>query len=152
MKTIRLTQGQVALVDDADYEWLSKWRWRAQWNRNSKTFYASRHLRMPNGARRTIQMHRLILGLTTGDPRESDHINHCGLDNTNANLRVVTSQENDFNRRAKGYSLDRKTGKYQVYIGLNRKNKFLGRYDSPTEARAAYLAAKAVYHKIGVCT
>ena len=30
MKEIQLTQGQVAIVDDADFEWLRQWKWHAQ--------------------------------------------------------------------------------------------------------------------------
>jgi len=41
-KTIELTQGQVAIVDDEDYEYLSQWNWQAAWQKNIKSFYAVR--------------------------------------------------------------------------------------------------------------
>ena len=41
MKEIILTQGQRALVDDADFDWLSQWNWRAQYCKNGP-FYAAR--------------------------------------------------------------------------------------------------------------
>jgi hypothetical protein len=40
MKHIPLTQGQFAIVDDADFEWLSKWKWTAQ--RSKWGYYAFR--------------------------------------------------------------------------------------------------------------
>ncbi len=33
MKTIKLTQGQVALINDCDYEYLMQWKWCANWMR-----------------------------------------------------------------------------------------------------------------------
>jgi hypothetical protein len=35
-----------------------------------------------------------------------------------------------------------------AYIKVNRKQIHLGYYDTKEEARAAYLAAKAIYHVI----
>ena len=40
MKKILLTQNQVALVDDQDYDWLNQWKWCAIQGRY--TFYAMR--------------------------------------------------------------------------------------------------------------
>jgi hypothetical protein len=34
MKELELTQGQVALVDDIDYDYLSQWKWCAAWEYN----------------------------------------------------------------------------------------------------------------------
>jgi len=55
MKEIELTQGQVALVDDIDYEYLIQWKWCAHWFRNG--FRASRNSPKVNGKKKTILMH-----------------------------------------------------------------------------------------------
>jgi hypothetical protein len=46
-------------------------------------------------------MHRRILGLSRGDPLESDHINGDRLDNRRSNLRAVTRAQNNQNVRHK---------------------------------------------------
>jgi hypothetical protein len=69
MKTIPLTQGKVALVDDEDYPELSKFRWCAVRHRN--TWYAVRG-ESADGRRLTVRMHRQILGLGHGDKRQVD--------------------------------------------------------------------------------
>ena len=53
MKQIKLTQGQVALVDDEDFEWLSKHNWLAQWNKCTQSFYAYRTAYKAGGKRIT---------------------------------------------------------------------------------------------------
>ncbi len=40
MKTISLTRGLVAIVDDEDFEFLSQWKWHAA--KQPNTFYACR--------------------------------------------------------------------------------------------------------------
>lgn len=59
MKEMPLTQNQVAIVDDEDYEWLSEFKWYAQ--KHHGTFYAV----CGQGKNRT-SMHRLL----TGEPEK----------------------------------------------------------------------------------
>lgn len=149
MKRIPLTQGQFAIVDDADFDWLMQWKWHAQWSRHTKSFYAQRNTHLPNGKRTLLLMHRLILGLKHGDRREGDHINHDTLDHRRSNLRIVTHQENQWNRHnPKGYHWNQSAKKFNAKIKVNGKFKFLGYYDTASNAHAAYLMGKAEYHKI----
>jgi hypothetical protein len=79
-----------------------------------------------------------------------DHENHNRTDNRIINLRNVTEQENNFNRKAtKGYSWHKKTKKWQARIILNGKKVYLGYFVKEDDARNAYLDAKKIYHIIG---
>jgi len=147
MKTIPLSQGQYAIVDDEDFDWLMQWKWHASWNLRTRSFYAVRSIPLPNGKKTTESMHRVILGLGRGDKLQGDHIDHDTLDNRRANVRIVTNQENQHNpRRTKGYTWDKNRRKFEAKIMVNGIKKHLGRFDTPAEARAAYLAAKPIYH------
>ena len=144
MKHIQLTQDQFAIVDDEDYDELSKHRWYAWWNRDTRSYYAVRSIWLPNRKKTTEYMHRLILGLKYGDKRQGDHLNHHTLDNRRTNIRVVSCSENQHNRHGKGFRWRKK--KYEAYIAVNGTQKHLGRFDDPAEARTAYLQAKRIYH------
>lgn len=146
MKEIPLTQGQVALVDDADYDWLMQWKWCAY--RHRHTFYAVRSEWLGNGKQRTVLMHRVILGLEHGDKREADHINHNGLDNQRTNIRIVTRQENMFNVRSQGYSVRKRPRPFQVCITVAGRSKHIGYFATREEALAARRRAKRKYHHI----
>ena len=113
MKIIELTQGQVALVDDWRYEELSRWKWFAQWNPKTKSFYAVR-TEGKKPFRRAIQMHRQIMNTPKG--LQCDHINHNTLDNQEHNLRNVTLSQNQMNGRVRS---NNKLG--QKYISPHRK-------------------------------
>jgi len=98
-----------------------------------------------NGERRLI--HRWIMGLAFGDPREVDHMNGNRLDNRRSNLRICTHQENRQNRlpnktyagkpvtsRHRGVSWNAARGKWLVQQQVNGERKFLGWFDDELEA------------------
>lgn len=95
MKTIPLTQGKVALVDDEDYDALAAHRWYAKKSRGSR-FYAVRNGPQGRGPRQTVLMHAAIAGTPTG--MVTDHIDRDGLNNQRSNLRVCNIAENASNR------------------------------------------------------
>ena len=84
------------------------------------------------------------------DGLQIDHINGDRLDNTKDNLRLVTGQENGFNRtKAKGFNWKQERQKWRAYITVKGKRKHLGHHDNILDARAAYLRAKRELHIIG---
>jgi hypothetical protein len=81
---------------------------------------------------------------------EIDHINGIRDDNRICNLKSVTRQQNQWNRKtAKGYC--KKIYKDSIYyisqIKFNKKIIYLGCFNTEQEARNAYLQAKEKYHK-----
>lgn len=102
------------------------------------------------------RLHRLAWLYVHGEwpKNQIDHINGIRTDNRLCNLRDVTPSINKQNTRKA--DRDNKTGflgvqfsqgKYQAQIRVNKKPLFLGTYDSPEEAHAAYLKAKRQYHE-----
>jgi hypothetical protein len=138
MKEIRLTQGQVALVDDEDFEWLNQWKWYAHFD--GQRWYARRREGSIG-----ITMHRVILELQFKDGIQVDHINHNGLDNRRRNLRVCTPAQNQHNcrkldsrcpSRHKGVTCYK--GRWMARIVKDYKTYHLGRFDTEKEAAQAY--------------
>ncbi len=101
---------------------------------------------------RTYRRHRIIgycyLGLDLNDKTQQiDHIDHDKLNNDLMNLRIVSNQENQFNRSdTKGYSWHHKTKKWQARIKTDGKLIHLGCWDTEAQARLAYLEGKEKYH------
>lgn len=115
MKEIRLTQDQVALVDDCDFERLNKFKWFAHKGRN--TYYAQRNSPKINGKQRTIFMHHKVIGKPPVG-KMSDHEDGNGCNNQRYNLRHVTNRENSQNRK----NIKKLQG-IQVFVDMNlRKN------------------------------
>jgi hypothetical protein len=158
VKEIPLTKGQVAIADDADYEWLSRWKWQAHWNKGTRSFYASR-ADYSNGrnAQRVIIMHREIIGATEG--QHADHVNHGTLDNRRANLRFATSSQNSCSRRKqtnntsgyKAVNWEKNKNKWRARIKLNGKKRSLGYFTDPVLAAQAYDKAALELHGEFAC-
>ena len=112
---------------------------------------------MVNKKHYNLFIHRLVYWLHNPDwdvldtsrNNAIDHIDGNPLNNNIENLRVVTNQQNQWNRtRAKGYIWDKKRNKWRAKITLNNKTINLGIFDNEDDARNAYLDAKKKYHII----
>jgi hypothetical protein len=96
--------------------------------------------------------HRIIWIYHNGsinDDLQIDHINGNKDDNAIENLRLVTAQQNCYNRsrlNAKGYTWSKRDNKWQAGIWLNGKLKYLGLFISEQEARNIYLQFCSKYH------
>jgi len=142
MKKIKLPQGKFALVDDGDFEYLNKFKWRAI--KNNLTFYVQRNIRLVNGKWTSIYMHRVLLNVP--EEMETDHIDHCGLNNQRANLRICTHQKNMMNRNSnkngssefKGVSWYKRDRKWHAQIRYKKKNYHLGYFILENNAALAY--------------
>lgn len=147
MKTIPLTQGYVALVDDEDFERINQHKWYVL--KAPRVLYAVRCSATEGGKRRTIFMHREILGLVPFDGISTDHRDHKGLNNRRYNIRKCTTQQNQRNCRK---NRDRILGFKGVHVYCGRKGKrwwarisaqkgkliHLGTFDTEIEAAKAY--------------
>ena len=97
--------------------------------------------------------HRLAWLYTTGETPvgEIDHINGDKIDNRIVNLRVVTSRQNNSNRRCHreghlvGTSLRKDLDRWVAHISINGRLKHIGFYDTQLEAHEAYQAYKALH-------
>jgi hypothetical protein len=77
-----------------------------------------------------------------------DHINGVKDDNRISNLRDVTNQQNQFNRKVKGCYWREDVKKWRAMIGIDGKRISLGSFNTEEEAHQAYLDAKKIYHII----
>ncbi len=141
MKTIKLTQGQITLVDDSDFEWLNKWKWHTQ-KSISNEYKAVRNCRCPfSGNVHLIYMHRQIMSCPRG--MEIDHRNHNTLNNQKLNLRICTRTGNNRNSRIrkdntsgyKGVSWSKSHKKWRTIIG---QHIHLGLFNTKEEGAFAY--------------
>lgn len=147
MKTIRLTHGKITLVDDEDYEELSKHRWYFD-----HLGYAARNSKkcdnMPK--RKTIFLHRVVAKTISG--MHTDHINGDRLDNRKSNLRACTNAQNRKNMKmhknnSLGFKGIRRHGKkFQAVIQNEKKFMCLGTFTTKEEAATAYNIAAIKYH------
>lgn len=154
MKEISLTQGQVALVDDHNFEWLNQWKWTAHkdWRGTRYNYYAVRSISAPDGKRTLVRMHQVILKVPPG--YEVDHKDGDGTHNWEKNLRAASKKENSRNKGftksntsgVKGVSWDSANQKWRAKIGVDRKTVCLGRFSVLEDAARAYdTAAKQFF-------
>jgi len=149
MKEICLTNGGVAIVDNEDFEWLSRWKWHKSSVPGRFNFYAKRSKRI-GGRVVSVYMHRelaLVLGIPIVDHHDGD-----GLNNRRSNLRPSTAAQNSENSRKhtaassrfKGVYWHTSTGKWRATIRPGSYQKHLGYFVDEVAAARAYDAAALV--------
>lgn len=146
MIEVPLTKGQVALIDDEDADLVLAHKWHAlNRTRSTTAFIAARNVPAGPRRQRTQPMHRFLMGLDFGDPRQVDHINFDPLDNRRPNLRVVTGKQNlqykpsqrGSTSRFVGVSWQSRSGRWVAQIGVDGRMVHLGYHDTEEAAAAA---------------
>lgn len=140
IKEISLSKGRIAIVDAADHEWLSQYKWYAC--SNGHQWYARRST--PYG---DIRMHRAIMNAPAG--MFVDHVDGNGLNNRRSNLRICTQAENVRYRNKpstnssgyKGVIKKKGCNRWEASIVKSQQRFYLGLYLSAEEAARAYDAA-----------
>ena len=150
-RLIPLSKGLYAIVDAADYQWLSRWKWAAA--KGGSGHYAVRCRFKIDGeqAGPGIQMHRQVLGLGPADTdsRRGDHIeSFATLDNRRKNLRIATIVQNRMNARKnrnntsgfKGVSRH-VSGRWRAILTVRGVRVYDKLFDLLEDARDGYRAA-----------
>lgn len=105
---------------------------------------------------RPVKAHRVAWAIYYGEwpSGELDHINGNPADNRIENLRMVTRTENARNASMHadnrsgfaGVSWNKRTRKWTATLGINKRRKYLGEYDTP---EAAWEARKKAQVELG---
>ena len=130
-KEIPLTKGKVALVDEEDFEELSKHRW---------SFDGRYAIRMEDGKK--IYLHREALKV--GEGKVTDHVNRDRLDNRKSNLREASYQQNSSNSKLHSHNTSGYRGVYKykklwrAAVTFDGKQVSCGYFKTKQEAAIAY--------------
>lgn len=136
-RTIPLSKGYEAIVDAADYEWLSQYTWQAKVNAKGYVYAYTGNI--------TNSMHRMIAGAAKRD-EIVDHIDRDTLNNTRANLRIVTKQQNTLNSKLyktntagyRGVTWHKGDKRWHAQLWTQDKKYHLGSFTDPEDAARAY--------------
>lgn len=121
-------------VDDDMYEELTLYRWHYNTKNNKIGYAQTKIFDQVNNIKRTVQMHRYVMGIPFDSPHIIDHIDRNGLNNQRHNLQFCTIAENALNRLAKNGAASKYKGvklnnnPYKKWIssfGINYKMYFI---------------------------
>lgn len=145
------------MVDDEDYEELSKFKWYVNVDKKSKRAYAHRQYRRSDQKQILVTMHRQIMNAPKN--KYVDHRDRNGLNNQRYNLRFCTHGQNMSNQRRryqkgklKQYKgVVRAGNKWRVYINANGVRHELGSYTCQKAAAREYDKLAKILHGEFAC-
>jgi hypothetical protein len=140
--------GRVALVDDDDYELVSRYKWHVCARPKKRCTYAITNI-WKDERRTTIEMHVLVMGRAGVDHKDFD-----GLNNQRVNLRFATQQEQlrhtrsyrGSSSRFKGVSWHKGNQRWTAQIRIDGRLRHLGSFTSEEDAARAYAATAIDVH------
>ena len=149
---IPLSQNKFATIDAEDFQRVNQFKWYC-----TKLGYAAHGIYEKGSGRRNrkssiMLLHRFILNTPEG--KIIDHANRNPLDNRKSNLRICNQSQNLANSKLattnkSGYkgvcwhALGK--GYWRASITVHQKHKFIGLYNTRTEAALAYNRAAEKY-------
>lgn len=151
MKVIPLPSGEKVFVDDEDYGFVSRFKWRMSGKYAATT--SGIHYN-DSSKRNTVYMHRLVLLAPAS--LQVDHIDGNKLNNKKSNLRVCTATQNRGNTPYqtnntsgfKGVTYDKARRQWKAQISYKKVAKGLGRFNKKEDAARAYNQAAKKYYGI----
>jgi hypothetical protein len=94
--------------------------------------------------KKTYKAHRLAWFLMTGEwPETIDHIDGDKANNRLSNLRPATYSQNQANKDVRGAHFCKRNGRWQAAVKIMGRSVWLGYFDNPQSAQAAYTEAAA---------
>lgn len=147
-KEIILSNGQVTLVSDEDYEYLNQWEWHPL--KGTNTYYAYRS-KVVDGKSNITRMHQEVLkhqGILVNE--EIDHKDRNGLNNQRDNLESVSRAVNqqrggvrkDNTSGIKGIDYHITNNRWIARLQINKQRINVGSFRTLEEAEKALLEAK----------
>lgn len=142
------------VVDDADAPAVNQWRWHL----GSKGYVI--RTEYVDGKKITVRLHRWLMGLSAGDPRQVDHRDGDPSNNRRSNLRVTSRAGNAQNRKAARSSRSGIRGVYRrretrskpwvVQLRVDGRLKTVGYFASAEEATAVAEATRREHQPMSV--
>lgn len=119
---------------------------------HGEQMYVQGEDRLGDGKRKRYILHRVVTQCAEG--MSVDHINHDTLDNRKENLRVVTHQQNQQNRKGaqrnnkscgiRGVTWNARSQRWSTNVKVKGKDTWVGSYKELDDARKAVEKARSI--------
>lgn len=137
MKIINLTKGYFTIVDDEDFEYLSKFTWLANVQKKAGKIYAQAYV---DG--KHVYMHKMLIP----GPHIVDHRDRDGLNNQKHNLRRCSKSQNSVNSKLSSTNTSGLRGafwhegaqKWMAQVHVDGRSVYLGLHATKELAHEAY--------------